>query len=139
MATRASVKFVNNENQTLVNVYKHWDGYPEAFGQQILDIISGREITKGIEGTGFPNGSTCGAPQFGGSFNGFSCLVASFISLMKDKVGDVYIEPKSSFGGMGEDYLYTVKQQQDGLVKVSVRNYHGDIVDLKELLERVVN
>jgi len=139
MATRASVKFVNNENQTLVNVYKHWDGYPEAFGQQILDIISGREITKGIEGTGFPNGSTCGAPQFGGSFNGFSCLVASFISLMKDKVGDVYIEPKSSFGEMGEDYLYTVKQQQDGLVKVSVRNYHGDIVDLKELLERVVN
>ncbi len=137
MATRASVKFVNNENQTLVNVYKHWDGNPEEFGKQILDIVSGGEVTKGIQGTGFPEGSTCGAPEFVGSFNGFSCLAASFVSLMKDKVGDIYIQPESSFGNLGEAYLYTAQEQQDGSVKVSVNRdsfTNGEVVDLKELL-----
>jgi hypothetical protein len=52
--------------------------------------------------------------KLGESFNGFGCLVASFISLMKDDVGDIYIEPESSFGEDGENYLYTVQEQLDG-------------------------
>ena len=75
-------------------------------------------------------------------FNGFGCLVASFISLMKDDVGNIYIEPQSNFGEMNEDYLYIVQEQSDGCsVKVYVDGSQGSMppVCLETLLGKVVN
>jgi len=131
MATRASIKFVNKNNQTLVTVYKHHDGYPSGLGQDILNIVSNKPITNGITGR----------PSLGESFNGFGCLVASFISLMKDRVGDIYIEHESHFGDMSEDYLYTIQEQPDNSVKVFVSSTYDDSLesDLEKLLEQVDN
>jgi hypothetical protein len=50
MATRASIQFTNKEGQTLVTIYKHYDGYPFGLGQDILNIISNKPITNGIKG-----------------------------------------------------------------------------------------
>lgn len=119
MATRASVKFINKKNQTLVNVYKHYDGYPKGLGQDIVDIISNKPITDGIS---LPK------PKLGESFNGFDCLVATILSFMKNNVGDVYIKPESDFGDMDESYLYTVQEKMDGSVSVSV--FDGSVRDL---------
>ena len=132
MATRASIQFTNKEGQTLVTIYKHYDGYPQGLGKDILNIISNKPITNGI-----PGGS-----KLGESFNGFGCLVASFISLMKDDVGNIYIEPQSNFGEMNEDYLYIVQEQSDGCsVKVYVDGSQGSMppVCLETLLGKTVN
>jgi hypothetical protein len=133
MATRASVKFISKEGQTLVTIYKHYDGYPFGLGQDILNIISNKPITNGIKGQ----------PKLGESFNGFDCLVASFISLTKTNVGDVYIKPENSFGELGENYLYTVQEQLDDSVEVFVEALGSQgfmpSVRLESLIGKTVN
>lgn len=135
MATCASVKFISKEGQTLVTIYKHYDGYPSGLGKDILNIISNKPITNGIKGQ----------PKLGESFNGFDCLVASFISLTKTNVGDVYIKPENSFGELGENYLYTVQEQLDGSVGVFVDGSQGlsqgfmPPVRLESLIGKTVN
>jgi len=97
MSTRASVKFTNKKGQTIVNVYKHWDGNPGELGKTIQKITS-------------PSNP---AADFG-------CMIAQFISAIKVGVGDTYINLPGEWGNCDEQYLYDVREQLDGTVVVFV-------------------
>jgi hypothetical protein len=103
MATRAMISIAKREegvsfseepNQTIVDIYHHWDGYPEGLGVTLADYLNGKKVTNGL---GRDNDNL---------FNGMGCLAASLVAELKDGPGDVYIEPRESHGWI--DYQYYI-------------------------------
>ncbi len=103
MATRAmisvakreeGVSFSEEPNKTIVDIYHHWDGYPEGLGVTLANYLDGKKITNGL---GRDNNNL---------FNGMGCLAASLVAELKDGPGDVYIEPRESHGWI--DYQYYI-------------------------------
>ena len=103
MATRAMISITKREegvsfseepNKTIVDIYHHWDGYPEGLGVTLASYLDGKKITNGL---GRDNDNL---------FNGMGCLAASLVAELKDGPGDVYIEPRESHGWI--DYQYYI-------------------------------
>ena len=103
MATRAMISIAKREegvsfseepNKTIVDIYHHWDGYPEGLGVTLADYLNGKKVTNGL---GRDNDNF---------FNGMGCLAASLVAELKDGPGDVYIEPRESHGWI--DYQYYI-------------------------------
>ena len=103
MATRAMISIAKREEgvsfseepkQTIVDIYHHWDGYPEGLGVTLADYLNGKKVTNGL---GRDNDNL---------FNGMGCLAASLVAELKDGPGDVYIEPRESHGWI--DYQYYI-------------------------------
>ena len=103
MATRAmisvakreeGVSFSEEPNQTIVDIYHHWDGYPEGLGVTLASYLNGYHIVNGI---GRENDKL---------FNGIGCMAASIVAELKDGAGDVYIEPRESHSWI--DYHYYI-------------------------------
>jgi hypothetical protein len=103
MATRAMISIAKREegvsfseepNKTIVDIYHHWDGYPEGLGVTLASYLDGKKITNGL---GRDNDNL---------FNGMGCLAASLVAELKDGPGDVYIEPRESHGWI--DYQYYI-------------------------------
>jgi hypothetical protein len=104
MATRAmisvakreeGVSFSEEPNKTIVDIYHHWDGYPEGLGVTLASYLDGKKITNGLSDRNDYS-----------IFNGIGCLAASLIAELKDGPGDVYIEPRESHGWI--DYQYYI-------------------------------
>ena len=103
MATRATVSIARREegvsfsekpDKTIVDIYHHWDGYPEGLGVTLASYLDGKTVTNGL---GRDNDNL---------FNGMGCLAASLVAELKDGPGDVYIEPRESHGWI--DYQYYI-------------------------------
>ena len=104
MATRATVSIAKREegvsfnkkpNKTIVDIYHHYDGYPEGLGVKLASYLDDYHI---VNGAG-REGDTL--------FNGIGCMAASIIAHLKDGPGNVYIEDKDSPHGW-LDYNYYV-------------------------------
>jgi len=104
MATRATVSIAKREegvsfsekpNKTIVDIYHHYDGYPEGLGVKLASYLNDYHI---VNGAG-REGDTL--------FNGIGCMAASIIAHLKDGPGNVYIEDKDSPHGW-LDYNYYV-------------------------------
>ena len=131
MATRASIIFKDVEGNFLANVYKHYDGYPEYLGEELLKLTSGK-IVNGL--TMKPDGVH---HVLGEMFNGMGCLVASVIAKLKDQPGDVYLCPEVDYGNCGEDYLYEVIENNEGTgAVVFIKNMDGEWDFLESVLIR---
>jgi len=105
MATRAMISIAKREegvsfseepNQTIVDIYHHWDGYPEGLGVTLGWYLSGKKVVNGI-------GSKDNEDLI---FNGMGCLAASLVAELKDGPGNVYIEPRESHAWI--DYQYYI-------------------------------
>ena len=104
MATRATVSVAKREegvsfsekpNKTIVDIYHHYDGYPEGLGVKLASYLDDFKITNGL---GRNNDYV---------FNGLGCLAASLVAELKDGPGNVYIEdPERPHGWL--DYKYYV-------------------------------
>ena len=103
MATRAMISIAKREegvsfseepNKTIVDIYHHWDGYPEGLGVTLASYLNGKKVTNGL---GRDNDNL---------FNGMGCLAASLVAELKDGPGDVYIEPRESHSWI--DYHYYI-------------------------------
>ena len=104
MATRAMISVAKREegvsfsiepHKTIVDIYHHWDGYPEGLGVTLASYLDGKKITNGL-----------GDRNDYSVFNGMGCLAASLVAELKDGPGDVYIEPRNSHGWI--DYQYYI-------------------------------
>ena len=91
MATRATISIAKREegvsfseepNETIVDIYHHYDGYPEGLGVKLASYLDDYHI---VNGAG-REGDTL--------FNGIGCMAASIIAHLKDEPGNVYIEDK---------------------------------------------
>ena len=105
MATRAMISIAKREegvsfseepNQTIVEIYHHWDGYPEGLGVTLGVYLSGKRVVNGI-------GSKDNEDLI---FNGMGCLAASLVAKLKDGPGNVYIEGRNQHSWI--DYRYYI-------------------------------
>ena len=105
MATRAMISIAKREkgvsfseepNQTIVDIYHHWDGYPEGLGVTLASYLDGKRVVNGI-------GSKDSEDLI---FNGMGCLAASLVAYLKDGPGNVYIECRNQHGWI--DYRYYI-------------------------------
>jgi len=131
MATRASIRFIDNEGNFVANIYHHYDGYPGYLGKVLKEIIDGGPIENGISGR----------PALGEFFNGFGCLVASVVAKLKTSPGNVYLYTEKDFGNVHEDFVYDVVENAEGNgVHVFVSNNSGEEWhDLDDVLSGDVN
>lgn len=85
------------EPETLVTIYRQFDGYPEGIGDEIAAFLRGRNVVNGL-------GSDAG-PKIS---NGMGCLAASLVGHLKgDEPGNVYIYPPDA-SDCGEEFVYTI-------------------------------
>ena len=90
MSTRSLVRFATREEgvsfsehpeRVEVQVYKHYDGYPEGHPVNLARFLNEFEIVNGIP---FEDDSRVA--------NGLGCLAAQYIAAFKMKPGDIYVE-----------------------------------------------
>ena len=117
MATRAMISIAKREegvsfseepNQTIVDIYHHWDGYPEGLGVILASYLDDKRVVNGI-------GSKDDEDRI---FNGMGCLAASLVAELKDGPGNVYIEPRDSHGWI--DYYYVIWGDTDKDIWISI-------------------
>ena len=120
MATRATVSVARREegvsfsekpNKTIVDIYHHYDGYPEGLGVTLASYLDDFVITNGL---GRDNDYV---------FNGLGCLAASLVAELKDGPGNVYIEDKDRPHGW-LDYEYFVWGDDNKDIWISI--FDGD-------------
>ena len=97
MGTR-SITRIQKDGETLVAVYRQFDGYISGQGRDLANILKDRKIVNGI--------------QFGTQsqvFNGAGCLAANIICEMKREdngdAGGVYIHPVDADD---EEFVYNI-------------------------------
>ena len=117
MATRAMISIAKREegvsfskepNQTIVDIYHHWDGYPEGLGVTLGWYLSGKKIVNGISS----------AMNKDLVHNGMGCLAASLVAYLKDGPGNVYIEPRESHSWI--DYHYYIWGDEGKSIYISI-------------------
>ena len=91
MATRAIIRVAEREegvsfseqtDNIRVQIYHHYDGYPEGLGVTLANYLGPKKIVNGL-------------PVGAGSVdvaNGMGCLTASLIKHLKEKPGNVYVD-----------------------------------------------
>ena len=121
MATRATISIARREegvsfsekpNKTIVDIYHHYDGYPEGLGVTLASYLDGKSITNGL-----------GSRDDYDYFNGLGCLAASLVAELKDGPGNVYIEDKDQPHGW-LDYKYYVWGDDNKDIWISI--FDGD-------------
>ena len=104
MATRATISITRREegvsfsekpNKTIVDIYHHYDGYPEGLGVTLASYLEDKKVTNGL-----------GKRDDFTMFNGMGCLAASLVAELKDGPGNVYIEdPNRKHGWLDYEYF----------------------------------
>jgi len=125
MGTTAAIRFKYEEdNSILVNVYHHYDGYIEGVGHDLAEFLLSKKIVNGI--ICFDDMNTIA--------NGFSCLIAQYISNVKKGPGEVYIYPQDFKGDYNYDIVYNGCKNE---IYIKVIHYDKILFEgsPKELLE----
>lgn len=111
MATRALIRVIprqegiaydkghDNIEESLVNIYHHYDGNPEHLGIKLAKFLLPYKIKNGV--------SNLILEEFPQLANGPECLAAQLVTHLKTDVGNVYLYPVSDFK-YGAEYIYTV-------------------------------
>ena len=117
MATRAMISIARREegvsfseipDKTVVEIYHHWDGYPEGLGVKLASYLDDKSIVNGL-------GSKDNEDIV---FNGVGCMAASIVAQLKDGPGNVYIEDRGSHAWI--DYEYFIWGDTDKEIWISI-------------------
>ena len=104
MSTRSLVRFATREEgvsfsehpeRVEVQVYKHYDGYPEGHPLDLAKFLKDFTIGNGIP-----------YPEPDKMANGLGCLAAQYIAAFKMKPGDLYVENSDTEHGDIEYITY---------------------------------
>jgi hypothetical protein len=109
MGTRALIH-VKDDEETLVTIYRQYDGYPSGLGQDIKDVFEGRELVNGYN-------------DLATQVNGMGCAAAMLVAGIKKGCGIVYIYPVDS-SDCGEEYTY-VLYAKEGKLMINDGKYDG--------------
>ena len=134
MATRATIHVAKREegvsfskipDKTIVDIYHHWDGYPEGVGVTLASYLDDMKIVNGL-GRDDTNVA-----------NGLGCLAAQLIAEIKDGPGNVsIIGPDESYGYIEFEYYIWGIEYKD--IWISIFN-DGDCIFVgkpQQLLEK---
>ena len=140
MATRAMISIARREEgvsfseepkETIVDIYNHWDGYPEGLGVKLASYLKDKKVVNGL-----------GRHDYD-LFNGMGCLAASVIAELKDSPGNVYIEPREIhawveyqyyvWGNTGKDIWISIFNREEcifvGKPEKLLEKYDGELHD----------
>ena len=98
MGTR-SLTFVYDEDKTLLNLYRQYDGYPTGHGAELAEFLNGFTI---VNGFGEVRQKIA---------NGMGCLAAQLVAHFKESVGGFYIHAVTDTN-CGQDYEYHIYQDR---------------------------
>tara|TARA_R100000773_G_C4205843_1_gene106782 strand:+ start:159 stop:590 length:432 start_codon:yes stop_codon:yes gene_type:complete len=124
MATRALINIVQRQegrsfSDTLkpsaihTQLHKQHDGHPSGLGVTLANYLQDYDIRNGI-----PNNYTGFQSPIA---NGIGCLAAQLVCYLKDKPGDIYLQPPQDKGW--EDYVYYVWVKEDARIMISIFDY----------------
>ena len=117
MATRAMISIARREEgvsfseepqKTIVDIYHHWDGYPEGLGVTLASYLDNKKIVNGISSKDDEDLV----------YNGMGCLAASVVAYLKDGPGNVYIEGRDQHNWI--DYRYYIWGNTDKGIWISI-------------------
>jgi len=101
MGTRSLTKF-QKDGETLVAIYRQYDGYPEVVGKEIFNFLNSITMVNGIP---------CNGNDGVRYANGVGCLAAQFIADNKYGAGGLYITgPEDS-----QEFNYTINYPIKGM------------------------
>ncbi len=114
MGTRALVRVKDTQGQTLVTLYRQYDGYPSGLGNDIKKCFEGRELVNG-----FQDVTT--------QVNGMGCAAALLVSSLKgSEAGGIYLH-STDVGDCGQEYEYVLYASSDEqLLYLRCEGYDGD-------------
>jgi hypothetical protein len=114
MGTRSTTKVVDSYGNTLINLYRQFDGYLEGHGQELIDFLEPFQLVNGI-GAHNPEGRIA---------NGIQCLAAQLIAEFKTEVGGFYMVPADE----EEEYNYTIQGLETNGIRVTCEAYDENYV-----------
>ena len=94
-----------------VNMYRHYDGYPEGHGLDLAHYLKDFIIINGI-------GEEA---KMGVHANGAGCLAAQLVHAFKTDVGYVNLYPTDNLPGW-EDYIYTLFPKEGEPIYIAIYN-----------------
>ena len=122
MATRGLIRFAKREEGVSFNehpenvevqIYNHYDSYPEGLGLQLAEFLSDFRVVNGL-GSGQSKVA-----------NGMGCLAAQIVSHFKgDKAGDFYLYAPGT-RDVGEQYIYSIYFTEKTLM-IKISNMYND-------------
>ena len=129
MATRALINFVEREDgvsfsehpgvdKIHVQIYHHYDGYPERLGVKLAEYLQDFIVVNGLSSS-----EKIVA-------NGLGCLAAQTVRYLKDGPGQVYLHKPGERDW--EDYEYFIWCKEGHGVWVSIFDYKGDCIFVGE-------
>ena len=112
MSTRGIIVVKNKENEKIVEIYKHFDCYPDGLGNELIEFITPFKIVNGL-----------GRDDTQSIANGMSCFAAQLIAHFKDGPGGIYLYPPTEDSDKkykysdkyGAEYYYEISQDNDSL------------------------
>ena len=130
MATRALINFVErkdgvsfsehpNMDKIHIQIYHHYDGYPQGLGVKLANFLDGYDVVNGLS-TGYQ----------GPIANGMGCLAAQTVSYLKDEPGNVYLQKPIERDW--EDYEYFVWVKDHAELWISIFDYTNECIFVGE-------
>jgi hypothetical protein len=117
MSTRSITKVIETWNdektsklkkQTLVCMYRQYDGYPSGMGSDLAEFLNSGKIVNGIS-----------LAEEQRVFNGMGCLAAQMVAHFKDGAGGYYLYP-TNVGKVWQEYEYEIIQHEGEELKLKV-------------------
>jgi hypothetical protein len=104
MGTRSLVEFIDTNGKPLTTIYRQYDGYPEARGQELADFLKGKTMVNGIP---------VGRGKESDYSNGVGDLAAQWIAHEKadHETGGVYVCAAGA-RDCWEEFLYVVRADE---------------------------
>ena len=129
MATRGLIRFAKREEGVSFNehpenvevqIYNHYDSYPEGLGLDLAKFTRDFRVVNGL-GSDLPDKIA----------NGMGCLAAQLVANMKDGPGNVYVEKPRKARFM-IDYTYYVWVADNKSIYISVFDYDDNCIFVGE-------
>jgi hypothetical protein len=85
-------------SQTIVTMYRQFDGYPSGMGVDLVEFLKGSKVVNGL-----------GIDEVKSNrvFNGAGCLAAQLVAHFKDGAGGIYLYP-NTIKDCGQEYEYEI-------------------------------
>jgi hypothetical protein len=130
MATRALINFVEREDgvsfgehpnvdKIHIQIYHHYDGYPQGLGVKLANFLDGYDVVNGLS-----------TSYQGPVANGMGCLAAQTVGWLKDEPGNVYLQKPIERDW--EDYEYFVWVKDHAELWISIFDYTNECIFVGE-------
>lgn len=117
MGTRSLTRVIETWNdektnklkkQTLVCMYRQFDGYPSGMGSDLAEFINGGKLVNGLS-----------LAETERVFNGMGCLAAQLVAHFKDGAGGYYLYP-TNVKHVWQEYEYEIIQHDNDPIQLKV-------------------